>query len=85
MRHLGSTLYAERVTQYQKFKGVASDDYSFSEKDLVAFFRGEHRELQKYIVDWVRDSVNYHSDNRLKEYVEWGRQEGRQAACVCGC
>ena len=51
MRHLGSTLYAERVTQYQKLKGIASDNYSFSEKDLVAFFRGEHRELQKYIVD----------------------------------
>ena len=76
MRHLGSTLYAERVTQYQKLKGIASDDYSFSEKDLVAFFRGEHRELQKYIVDWVRDSVNYHSDNRLKKYVEWAGKKG---------
>lgn len=76
MRHLGSTLYAERVTQYQKIKSLASDDYSFSEKDLVAFFRGEHRELQKYIVDWVRDSVNYHADNRLKEYVEWAGKKG---------
>ena len=59
LRHLGSTLYAERVKQYQEFKGLLADDYSFSEKDLVAFFRGEHREVQKYIVDWVRDSVNY--------------------------
>ena len=76
MRHLGSTLYAERVKQYQKFKGLLDDDYSFSEKDLVAFFRGEHREVQKYIVDWVRDSVNYHRDNRLKEYVEWAGKKG---------
>lgn len=76
LRHLGSTLYAERVTQYQKQKGLASDDYSFSEKDLVAFFHGEHREVQKYIVDWVRDSVSYHSDNRLKEYVEWAGKKG---------
>ena len=76
MRHLGSTLYAERVKRYQEIKNLQDDDYSFSEKDLVAFFRGEHREVQKYIVDWVRDSVNYHSDNRLKEYVEWAGKKG---------
>jgi hypothetical protein len=76
LRHLGSTLYAERVKQYQVFKDLQEDDYSFSEKDLVTFFRGEHREVQKYIVDWVRDSVNYHSDNRLKEYVEWAGKKG---------
>ena len=76
LRHLGSTLYAERVQQYQQSKGLQDDDYSFSEKDLVAFFRGERREVQKYIVDWVRDSVNYHPDNRLKEYVEWAGRKG---------
>ena len=76
LRHLGSTLYAERVKQYQDFKGLSEDDYSFSEKDLVTFFRGERREVQKYIVDWVRDSVNYHRDNRLKEYVEWTGKKG---------
>lgn len=76
LRHLGSTLYAERVKQYQQFKGLEDDDYSFSEKDLVTFFRGEHREVQKYVVDWVRDSVNYHSDNLLKEYVEWAGKKG---------
>ena len=78
LRHLGSTLYAERVKQYQEFKGFRDDNYSFSEKDLVAFFRGEHREVQKYIVDWVRDSVNYHRDNRLKEYVEWAGKKGNR-------
>lgn len=76
MRHLGSTLYAERVKEYRMIKQLRDDDYSFSEKELVAFYRGEHRELQKYIVDWVRDSVNYHSDNRLKEYVEWAGKKG---------
>ena len=76
LRHLGSTLYAERVKQYREHKGLPDDDESFSEKDLVAFFRGESREVQKYIVDWVRDSVNYHRDNRLKEYVEWAGKKG---------
>ena len=76
LRHLGSTLYAERVQQYQQARGLQDDDYSFSEKDLVKFFSGERREVQKYIVDWVRDSVNHHGDNRLKEYIEWAGKKG---------
>lgn len=76
LRHLGSSLYAERVSQYQEMKGLRVDDYSFSEKDLVGFFKGEHREMQRYIVDSVRDSINYHADNRLREFVEWAGKGG---------
>lgn len=71
MRHLGSTLYAERVRQYQQLKGLRDDDYRFSEKDLVTFFRGEHREVLRYVVDALRDSITYNKDNRLMEFVEW--------------
>lgn len=81
LRHLGSTLYAERVRQYQEMKGLREDDYSFSEKDIVTFFRGEHREMQRYIVDSVRDAVNYHQDNKLREFVEWaGKKADRPLA-----
>jgi hypothetical protein len=71
MRHLGSTLYAERARQYQQHKGLGESDYRFSEKDLVTFFRGEHREVLRYIVDAARDSITYNKDNRLMEFVEW--------------
>jgi hypothetical protein len=71
LRHLGSTLFAERVRQYQQMKGLREDDYSFSERDLAAFFRGEHREMLKYIIDAVRDSITYNQDNTLMEFVEW--------------
>jgi HNH endonuclease len=71
IRHLGSTLYAERIHQYQKMKGLPEDNYEFSEKDLVTFFRGEHREVLRYVVDSVRDSVTYNKDNKLMEFVEW--------------
>jgi len=71
MRHLGSTLYAERVHQYQEMQGRSEDDYSFSERDLVTFFRGEHREVLRYIIDAIRDSITHNSDNRLLEFVEW--------------
>jgi HNH endonuclease len=71
IRHLGSTLYAERIHQYQKMKGLADDNYDFSEKDLVTFFRGERREVLRYAVDSVRDSVTYNKDNKLVEFIEW--------------
>lgn len=71
MRHLGSTLYAERVRQYQDMKGLAPTDYSFSESDLVKFFKGEHREMLKYILDASRDGITHSANNRLMELVAW--------------
>lgn len=71
MRHLGRTLYAERVRQYQELKGMREDDYAFSEKNLVTFFRGEHREVLRYIIDATRDSITYNKDNLLMSFLEW--------------
>ena len=71
MRHLGSTLYIERVGQYRKMRGLQDNDYSFSENDLVRFFRGESREMIKYIVDAQRAAVVQDQSNKLLEFVEW--------------
>ncbi len=71
MRHLGSTLYFERVNQYRKLRGLPDDDYSFSEQDLVRFFRGERREMERYIVDAQRDAIMHDSTNSLLEFVQW--------------
>jgi hypothetical protein len=81
MRHLGSTLFMERVHQYQKMKGLRDQDYTFSEQDLVTFFRGEHREMLRYIIDAHRDSITHNKDNRLMEFVEWsGKSADRPLA-----
>lgn len=71
MRHLGSTLYAERVQQYRGMRGLAGDDLSFSERDLVRFFRGERREMERYIIDAQRDNITHSPENKLMEFVEW--------------
>ena len=71
MRHLGSSLFTERVRQYQEMKGLPPNNYSFSEKDLVAFFRGEHRDMLRCIIDAVCDSITHNKDNSLLEFVEW--------------
>lgn len=70
-RHLGSTLYYERVQEYQRLRQLAPDDYSFSEVDLVKLFRGEHRELVKYIIDATRDSITRAPNNKLMDFVQW--------------
>lgn len=71
MRHLGSTIFADRVKTYQQMKGLPEDNYSFSEKDLVSFFKGEHREMLRYILDSARDAVTHNQENRLMEFIEW--------------
>ena len=78
MRHLGSTIYVERVQQYQEIKRLSKDDYSFSESDLVKFFKGEHREMLRYIVDSARDSITRHKDNKLMDFVEWAGKAADQ-------
>ena len=71
MRHLGSSLYGDRVRRYQSMRGLAEDDYSFSEQDLVRFFRGERREMERYIIDAQRDGITHDQQNALLEFVEW--------------
>ncbi len=71
MRHLGSSLYRDRAEQYQRAYTLLEDDYSFSELDLVQHFRGERRQMERYIVDAQRDAIARNGDNRLLEFVEW--------------
>ncbi len=71
MRHLGSSLYVDRVKRDQSMRGLAEDDYAFSEQDLVRFFRGERREMERYIIDSQRDAITHDQSNALLEFVEW--------------
>jgi hypothetical protein len=71
MRHLGSSLYFDRVKRYQSMRGLAENDYSFAEQDLVRFFRGERREMERYIIDAQRDAITHDANNGLLEFVEW--------------
>ena len=81
MRHLGSTLYGDRLLQYQKMHNLSKDDFSFSEQDLVQHFRGERRQMERFIIDAQRNAVARDGDNRLLEFVEWsGRSADRPMA-----
>ena len=71
-RHLGSALYIDRVEQYMKDRSISENDFSFSEKDLMKYFKGESREMKKYILDSIRDSITHNVDNKLKDYIDFG-------------
>ncbi len=71
-RSLGSSLLADRMERYRRDCGRAEDDESFSERDLVNHFKGESREVKRYIIDWVRNSVTRHVDNKLRDYIDYG-------------
>lgn len=71
-RHLGSALYVDRVERYKKDLNLAEDNFNFSERDLVRYFRGESREMKRYILDAVRDGITHNTDNKLKDYIDFG-------------
>lgn len=71
LHHLGSSLYAERLAQYRDKLGLNEADLTFSEQDVLGFFRGEKREVLKYILDKQKDDVIWAEDNRLKQFIEW--------------
>jgi hypothetical protein len=71
-RHLGSTLYWDRIDRFQKETGRQDEDLSFSERDLVSYYKGQSREIKRYILDSVRDWVTSHPDNRLRDFIDFG-------------
>jgi hypothetical protein len=71
-RHLGSALYADRLDRYQADHNLPSDSLNFSEKDLMKYFKGESREMRRYIFDDVRDAITHNPANKLKSYIDFG-------------
>ena len=71
-RSLGSSLLADRMDRYRRDLGLDEEDESFSERDLVNHFRGESREMRRYIVDWVRNSVTTNQENKSRDYIDYG-------------
>jgi len=71
-RHLGSTLFWDRVERYRTETSRKEDDLGFSERDLVTYFKGQSREMKRYILDAVRDGVTSSADNKLRDFIDYG-------------
>ena len=71
-RHLGNSLYQDRLARYQQATGRKPENLAFSEKDLVNHFKGESREIKRYVLDAVRDGVTSDADNKLRDFIDFG-------------
>ena len=71
MRQLNNTLYSERVKKYQVEHSLKEDDYSFSEQQLIDFFKGDGANIKKYIIDSIKHSITNAKDNKLKDYIDF--------------
>ncbi len=85
-RHLGSALFDDRLERYQADHNLPSDFLDFSERDLVRYFKGESREMKRYILDDVRDSITHHPENKLKSFIGFSLQkrEGNSRFFISG-
>ena len=70
-RHLGCALYSERVRKYQKEHNLPLDNFDFSEDTLIKYFKGESREMKRYITDSVRNNITHNEENKLKDFIDF--------------
>ncbi len=71
MRQLNNTLYLERIKKYQRVHGLSDNDFSFSEQQLIDFFKGEGANVKKYIIDSIKHSITNAKENKLKDYIDF--------------
>lgn len=71
-RRLGSALFRDRLDRYRQERNLTEDDLSFSERDLVAHFKGDSRDMKRYILDNQRDAVTQGATNKLREFMDYG-------------
>lgn len=70
LRQLNSQLYTDKVNQYRKARNLDEQNYSFSEQDLVEFFKGDREKIKKYIIDNLKESVIKNPNNKLTNFID---------------
>lgn len=70
-RRLGGSLFRDRLERYRRERGLPETAESFSEVDLYNHFKGEAREIKRYIIDNQRDRITSHPDNQLVEFMDY--------------
>ena len=71
LRQLNSSILNERIVQYRQDHKLPEDDLSFSEQELLTYFKGE-RNFKTLIFDSIKNSITYDSDNKLRDFIDFG-------------
>ena len=70
-RYLGSELYIDRVERFKQDMHLPAEYYGFSELDLVGHFKGESREMKRYIIDSIRTAIAHSRENKLRDFIDF--------------
>ena len=73
VRELHDGLYSIRLDRYRSEKGLEADDCSFSEQNIVDYFRGE-KAIKTYIINSQKNAITNSTENKLKNFINF---EGR--------
>lgn len=77
-RRLGGSLFRDRLMRYREDRGLGDGALNFSEADLYAHFKGEAREVKRYIIDNQRDQVTSHPENQLVDFMDYAGKGGEK-------
>ena len=72
IRQLHSSLLNAKIVEYQESHNLKPDDYSFSEQDLVEYFKGDRGNIKQYIINSQKDAIT--KGSKLYDYID---TEGR--------
>jgi len=76
VRQLHDTLYADRLRRYQKEHDLSEDNFSFSEQQLVDYFKGDRGNVKLYIINSQKTTITRNTDNKLQSFINF---EGRKS------
>ena len=77
-RRLGGSLFRDRLGRYRQDRQLPDDAVSFSEVDLYTHFKGEAREIKRYIIDNQRDQITSHPENQLVDFMDYAGKGGEK-------
>jgi hypothetical protein len=67
-------MYENTIDRYQQEKGLDKDDFSFSEQNLVDYFKGDKVNIKAYIINSQKNVITKTNDNKLQSFINF---EGR--------
>lgn len=73
VRELHDGLYSIRLDRYRAEKGLEPDDCSFSEQNVVDYFKGE-KAVKTYVINSQKNAITNSTENKLKNFINF---EGR--------
>ncbi len=77
-RRLGGSLFRERLARFRQDRGLPDSALNFSEMDLYNHFKGEAREVKRYIIDNQRDQITSYPENKLVDFMDYAGKGGEK-------